>query len=185
MLKTIAVSFIKIANDIRWLGSGPRCGIGEITLPSLQPGSSIMPGKVNPVIPEMVLQVSAQVIGNDAAITQGGQAGNFELNVMLPLMAYSLIQSIQLLAGAVRAFGEKCIRGIEANEGKCASNLEQSLALATAFVPAIGYDRAASLAKEAYEKKRTIREVALEKRVLSEEEIRKILDEIVGKDETR
>ena len=100
MLKTVAVSFIKIANDIRWLASGPRCGIGEITIPSLQPGSSIMPGKVNPVIPEMVLQVSAQVIGNDAAITQGGQAGNFELNVMLPLMAYSLIQSIQLLAGA-------------------------------------------------------------------------------------
>jgi fumarate hydratase class II len=185
VLKTIAVSLIKIANDIRWLASGPRCGIGEITIPSLQPGSSIMPGKVNPVIPEMVLQVSAQVIGNDAAITQGGQAGNFELNVMLPLMAYSLIQSIQLLAGASRALGEKCIRGIEANEEKCASSLEQSLALATAFVPAIGYDRAASLAKEAYEKKRTIREVALEMRVLSEEEIRKILDEIVGKDETR
>jgi len=185
MLKTIAISLIKIANDVRWLASGPRCGIGEITLPSLQPGSSIMPGKVNPVIPEMVLQVSAQVIGNDAAITQGGQAGNFELNVMLPLMAYSLIQSIQLLAGAARALGEKCIRGIEANEEKCASNLEQSLALATAFVPAIGYDKAASLAKEAYEKKKTIREVALEKRVLSEEEIRKILDEIVGKDETR
>jgi fumarate hydratase class II len=184
-LKTIAVSLVKIANDIRWLASGPRCGIGEITIPSLQPGSSIMPGKVNPVIPEMVLQVSAQVIGNDAAITQGGQAGNFELNVMLPLMAYSLIQSTQLLAGAARALGEKCIRGIEANEEKCASNLEQSLALATAFVPAIGYDRAASLAKEAFEKKKTIREVALEKRVLSEEEIRKILDEIVGKDETR
>lgn len=185
VLKTIAVSFVKIANDIRWLASGPRCGIGEITIPSLQPGSSIMPGKVNPVIPEVVLQVAAQVIGNDAAITQGGQAGNFELNVMLPLMAYSLIQSIQLLAGAVRTFGEKCIRGIEANEEKGASNLEESLALATAFVPAIGYDRAASLAKEAYEKKKTIREVALEKRVLSEEEIRKILDEIVGKDETR
>ncbi len=184
-LKIIAVSLVKIANDIRWLASGPRCGIGEITIPSLQPGSSIMPGKVNPVIPEMALQVSAQAIGNDAVITQGGQAGNFELNVMLPLMAYDLIQSIQLLSGAARALGEKCIRGIEANEEKCASNLEQSLALATAFVPAIGYDRAASLAKEAYEKKKTIREVALEKRVLSEEEIRKILDKMVGKDETR
>jgi len=185
MLKTIAISLIKIANDVRWLASGPRCGIGEITLPSLQPGSSIMPGKVNPVIPEMVLQVSAQVIGNDAAITQGGQAGNFELNVMLPLMAYNLIQSIQLLAGAVRALGEKCIRGIEVNEEKCASNLEQSLALATAFVPAIGYDKAASLAKEAYEKNKTIREVALENRVLPEEEIQKILDNMVGKDGTR
>jgi fumarate hydratase class II len=184
VLKTVAVSLIKIANDIRWLASGPRCGLGEITIPSLQPGSSIMPGKVNPVIPEMVLQVAAQVIGNDAAITQGGQAGNFELNAMLPLMAYSLIQSIQLLAGAARALGEKCIRGIEANEEKCVSNLEQSLALATAFVPAIGYDRAASLAKEAFEKKKTIREVALEKRVLSEEEIQKILNELVGKDET-
>ena len=115
-LKTIAVSLIKIANDIRWLASGPRCGIGEITIPSLQPGSSMMPGKVNPVMPEVVLQVAAQVIGNDAAITEGGQAGNFELNVMLPLIAHNLIQSIQLLAGAARALAEKCIRGIEANE---------------------------------------------------------------------
>jgi len=184
-LKTIAVSLVKIANDIRWLASGPRCGVGEITLPSLQPGSSIMPGKVNPVIPEMVLQVSAHVIGNDAAITQGGQSGNFELNVMLPLMAYNLLQSIQLLAGAARAFAEKCVRGIEANEKKCASNLEQSFALATAFVPAIGYDKAASLAREAYEKNKTIREVAREKRVLPEEEIQEILDKMVGKDGTR
>ena len=184
-LKTIAVSLIKIANDIRWLASGPRCGIGEITLPSLQPGSSIMPGKVNPVIPEMVLQVAAQVIGNDAAITQGGQAGNFELNVMLPLMAYNLIQSIQLLAEAVRALAGKCVRGIEVDKERCTLNLEQSLALATAFVPAIGYDKAAILAKEAYEKNKTIREVALKNRVLSEEEIKKILDKMVGKDETR
>jgi fumarate hydratase class II len=185
VLKTVAVSLIKIANDIRWLASGPRCGLGEITIPSLQPGSSIMPGKVNPVIPEMVLQVSAQVIGNDAAITQGGQAGNFELNAMLPLLAYNLIQSIQLLAGAARALAEKCIRGIEANREKCASSLEQSLALATAFVPAIGYDRAASLAREAYEKNKTIREVAAEKRVLPEKEIHNILNKMVGKDETR
>jgi fumarate hydratase class II len=183
ILKTIAVGFIKIANDIRWLGSGPRCGIGEIALPSLQPGSSIMPGKVNPVIPEMVLQVSAQVIGNDAAITQGGQAGNFELNVMLPLMAYSLVQSIQLLAEAARALAEKCVRGIEANREKCASNLEQSLALATAFVPALGYDKAAALAGEAHVKNKTIREVALESRVLPEEEIHKTIDEIIGKEQ--
>jgi len=182
VLKAIAVSFVKIANDIRWLASGPRCGIGEIIIPSLQPGSSIMPGKVNPVIPEMVLQVSAQVIGNDAAITQGGLTGNFELNVMLPLMAYNLIQSIQLLAGAARALCEKCIRGIEANTEKCASNLEKSLALATAFVPAVGYDKAASLAKEAYEKNKTIREVAVEKGVLPEQEIQKILNKLVGKD---
>ena len=182
VLKAIAVSFVKIANDIRWLASGPRCGIGEIIIPSLQPGSSIMPGKVNPVIPEMVLQVSAQVIGNDAAITQGGLTGNFELNVMLPLMAYNLIQSIQLLAGAARALCEKCIRGIEANTEKCASNLEKSLALATAFVPAVGYDKAASLAKEAYEKNKTIREVAVEKGVLPAQEIQKILNKLVGKD---
>jgi fumarate hydratase, class II len=185
VLKTIAVGLIKIANDVRWLGSGPRCGIGEITIPSLQPGSSIMPGKVNPVIPEMALQVSAQVIGNDAAITLGGQAGNFELNVMLPLMVYNLIQSIQLLAGAARTLGEKCIRGIEADREKCTSNLEKSLALATAFVPAIGYDQAASLAGQAYEENKTIREAALGKRVLPEEEIHKILNKMVGKDERR
>ena len=184
-LKTIAVGLIKIANDVRWLASGPRCGLGEIAIPSLQPGSSIMPGKINPVIPEMVLQVSAQVIGNDAAITLGGQAGNFELNVMLPLLAYNLIQSIQLLAAAARALAEKCIRGIEANRERCTSSLEQSLALATAFVPAIGYDRAAALAREAFEKNKTIREVALEKRVLPEKEIHKLLNRIVGKDETR
>jgi len=182
ILKTIAISLIKIANDVRWLASGPRCGIGEITIPSLQPGSSIMPGKVNPVIPEMVLQVSAQVIGNDSAITQGGQAGSFELNVMLPLMAYNLIQSIHLLAGAARALAGKCIRGMEANRKRCSLSLEQSLALATAFVPAIGYDKAAWLAKEAYQKNKTIREVALEKGVLPEAEIQKRLDKMVGKD---
>jgi len=182
-LKTIAVSLIKIANDIRWLASGPRCGLGEITIPSLQPGSSIMPGKVNPVIPEMVLQVSAQVIGNDAAVTLGGQAGNFELNVMLPLLAYNLMQSIQLLSAAAKALAEKCVRGIEGNREKCSSNLEQSLALATAFVPTIGYDRAAALAKEAYEKGKTIREVALEKGILPEKEIHEILDRIIKGDD--
>jgi fumarate hydratase class II len=132
-----------------------------------------------------VLQVSAQVIGNDAAITQGVLAGNFELNVMLPLMAYNLIQSIQLLAGAARALGEKCIRGIEADKEKCNSNLEKSLALATAFVPVIGYDKAASLAKEAHEKNMTIREAALEKRVLPEEQIHEILNKMLGNDKSR
>ena len=179
-LKTLAVSLIKIANDIRWLSSGPRCGLGEINIPSLQPGSSIMPGKVNPVIPETVLQVAAQVIGNDAVITFSGQAGNFELNVMLPLMAYNLLQSIYLLSRAVTVFGEKCIKRISANIEKCTSNLEQSLALVTAFVPAIGYDKAAAIAKEAYETGKTVREVACKARVLPEREVNKILDEIVG-----
>jgi fumarate hydratase class II len=179
-LKTLAVSLIKIANDIRWLSSGPRCGLGEINIPSLQPGSSIMPGKVNPVIPETVLQVAAQVIGNDAVITFSGQAGNFELNVMLPLMAYNLLQSIHLLSRAVTVFGEKCIKGISANFEKCTSNLEQSLALVTALVPAIGYDKAAALAKEAYESGKTVREVACKARGLPEREVNKILDEIVG-----
>ena len=182
-LKTLAVSLIKIANDIRWLSSGPRCGLGEINIPSLQPGSSIMPGKVNPVIPETVLQVAAQVIGNDAVITFSGQAGNFELNVMLPLMAYNLLQSIHLLSRAVTVFGEKCIKGISANFEKCTSNLEQSLALVTALVPAIGYDKAAALAKEAYESGKTVREVACKARGLPEREVNKILDEIVGSKE--
>jgi fumarate hydratase class II len=179
-LKTLAVSLIKIANDIRWLSSGPRCGLGEINIPALQPGSSIMPGKVNPVIPETVLQVAAQVIGNDTVITFSGQAGNFELNVMLPVIALNLLQSIHLLEGAITTFGEKCIKGISPNLEKCTSNLEQSLALITAFVPAIGYDKAAALAKEAFESGKTVREVACKARILPEREINKILDEIVG-----
>jgi fumarate hydratase class II len=179
-LKTLAVSLIKIANDIRWLSSGPRCGLGEINVPSLQPGSSIMPGKVNPVIPEAVLQVAAQVIGNDIVITLSGQAGNFELNVMLPVIALNLLQSIHLLEGAITSFREKCIKGISANLEKCTSNLEQSLALVTALVPAIGYDKAAALAKEAYETGKTVREVASRARFLPEGEVNKILDEIVG-----
>ncbi|UCF57307.1 MAG: class II fumarate hydratase [Deltaproteobacteria bacterium] len=178
-LKTFAISLIKIANDIRWLSSGPRCGLGEINIPSLQPGSSIMPGKVNPVIPEAVIQVAAQVIGNDAAITFSGQAGNFELNVMLPVIAHNLLQSIDLLASATTALAEKCVDGIAANKERCASNLEQSLALATRLVPAVGYDKAAAVAKEAYEKKKTVREVALKNKVLPEEEINELLDEMV------
>jgi fumarate hydratase class II len=179
VLKTLAVSLAKIANDIRWLSSGPRCGLGEINIPALQPGSSIMPGKVNPVIPEVVLQVAAQVIGNDAVITFSGQRGNFELNVMLPVIAHNLLQSIHLLEEAITALAEKCIKGISANQARIASNLEQSLALATPFVPVIGYDETAALAKEAYETGKTIREVALKRKILPEKEINRILDEMV------
>ena len=180
VLKTIAVSLMKIANDIRWLSSGPRCGLGEISIPSLQPGSSIMPGKVNPVVPEVVLQVAAQVMGNDTVITLSGQAGNFELNVMLPVMAYNLLQSIQLLDRAVTTFCERCIREISVNIEKCTSNLEQSLALVTAMVPALGYDKAADIAKEAFETGKTIREVAIEKGVMPENKINEILDGILA-----
>jgi fumarate hydratase class II len=179
VLKTFAVGLIKIANDIRWLSSGPRCGLGEINIPSLQPGSSFMPGKVNPVIPEAVIQTAAQVIGNDAAITFSGQGGNFELNTMLPVIAYNLLQSIHLLSSATTALAQKCVDGISANRERCASNLEQSLALATGLVPVIGYDKAAAIAKEAYEKKMTVREVALEKQVLPEDELNRLLDEMV------
>jgi fumarate hydratase class II len=167
-LKTLAVSLVKIANDVRWLASGPRCGIGEIELPALQPGSSIMPGKVNPVIPEAVIQVAAQVVGNDATIAMGGQGGHFELNLMLPVMAYNLLQSIFILASAAAVFGEKCIAGIAANRQTCANAIEQSLALVTALVPKIGYDQAAAVAKKAYASGKTIREVALEERILDE-----------------
>jgi len=179
VLKTVAVALIKIAQDIRWLSSGPRCGLGEISLPSLQPGSSIMPGKVNPVVAEAVLQVCAQVIGHDTAITLGGQAGNFELNVMLPMLAYNLLQSIRWLGNAASAFAEKCVKGIVANREKCASYLEQSLALVTPLVPHIGYDRAAALAKKAFDTRRTVREVAVAEGVLPEEEIHRILDTLV------
>jgi fumarate hydratase class II len=179
VLKTFAVSLIKMANDIRWLSSGPRCGLGEINIPSLQPGSSFMPGKVNPVIPEAVIQTAAQVIGNDAAITFSGQGGYFELNTMLPVIAYNLLQSIHLLTSATKALAEKCVDGISANTERCAAYLEQSLAIATAMVPVIGYDRAASIAKEAHEKKKTVREVALEKQVLPEDELNRLLDEMI------
>lgn len=161
-LKTISVSLAKIANDIRLLASGPRCGLGEITLPSLQPGSSIMPGKVNPVIPEAVIQVSAQVIGNDATITLGGYSGYFELNTMLPVIAYNLIQSIELLANTAIHFSDKCIKGIIANKNKCESNIEQSLAMATYLVPHVGYDKAAEISKKAYKTGKTVREIILE-----------------------
>jgi fumarate hydratase class II len=169
-LKTLAVSLVKIANDIRWLASGPRCGLGEINLPSLQPGSSIMPGKVNPVIPEAVIQVAAQVMGNDTTIMMGGQAGNFELNVMLPVMAYNLLQSVDLLASAADVFAKKCIDGISANAETCEGYIEKSLALATGLVPKIGYDKAAAVSQKAYESGRTVRDVLLEEKILSEKE---------------
>jgi fumarate hydratase class II len=175
-LRTLAVSLMKIANDIRWLGSGPRCGLGEILLPETQPGSSIMPGKVNPVIAESVTMVCAQVIGNDLTVTIGGQAGNFELIVMLPVMAYNLLQSIELLAAASDNFAAKCIEGITANEERCKSLIEQSLAMCTALAPEIGYEAAAKLAKEAYRSGKTVREVAREQQVLTETRLNELLD---------
>jgi fumarate hydratase class II len=161
-LKTIAVSLTKIANDIRWMGSGPRTGLAEIFIPELQKGSSIMPGKVNPVIPEVVCQVSAQVIGNDAAITVGGLQGNFELNVQIPLMARNLLQSIQLLASATRLFAEKCVDGIEANREQNEHYAEVSLTVATALNPHIGYDAVAAIVKDAAASGKSLREVARE-----------------------
>ncbi len=175
-LRTIAVSLIKIANDIRWLGSGPRCGLGELKLPATQPGSSIMPGKVNPVMCEMLLQVCAQVIGNDAAITFGGSFGNFELNVMMPLIAHNLLQSIELVANGAQSFARRCVAGLQADSERCQSELEQSLAMVTALAPKIGYDAAADAAKRAYETKRTVREVARERSGLSEAELNQLLD---------
>ncbi|MBS0182924.1 MAG: class II fumarate hydratase [Nitrospira sp.] len=175
-LRTLAVSLMKIANDIRWLGSGPRCGLGEINLPETQPGSSIMPGKVNPVIAESVTMVCAQVIGNDVAVTVGGQAANFELIVMMPVMAYNLLQSIELLATVSNNFAAKCIEGIKANEERCKSLIEESLAMCTALAPEIGYEAAAKLAKEAYKSGKTVRQVAKEQKVLSDRRLSELLD---------
>ena len=175
-LKTVAVSLTKIANDIRWLGSGPRCGIAEILLPDTQPGSSIMPGKVNPVIAESVLMVAAQVIGNDLTITIGGKAGNFELNVMMPVMAYNLLQSIELLARSAENFTTRCILGIQADEVRNRAMIEQSLAMCTALAPVIGYDAAARIAKEAYKTGKTVREIARAQKVLPEDRLNKLLD---------
>ncbi len=161
-LKVLAVSLTKIANDLALMGSGPRAGIGELLLPELQKGSSIMPGKVNPVIPEVVMQVSAQVIGNDAAITIAGLEGNFELNVRVPLIARNLLDSIRLLSNTARAFAEKCVDGIEVNEEGCQRSAESTLAAATALNPAIGYDKATEIVKEAASSGRMLRDVALE-----------------------
>jgi fumarate hydratase class II len=175
-LKTVAVALMKIANDLRWLGSGPRCGIGEITLPALQPGSSIMPGKVNPVIPESVMMLCATVMGHDVAINMGGQHGNFELNTMMPMMADHLLESIRLLSNGSRVLVDRCVRGIEANEERAKSFIEDSLAMCTALVPIIGYDAASEIAKEAWASGKTVRQVAQEKGVLSSKELERVLD---------
>jgi len=174
-LRTIAVSLQKIANDIRWLGSGPRAGLGELLLPEVQPGSSIMPGKVNPVIAEALLQVSAQVIGNDAAVLQAAQGGHFELNMMMPVAAHNLLQSIALLAAGSRNFAGQCVRGLQATS-QGPDMVERGLMLGTALAPAVGYDAAADIAKEAAKTGRTIREVAREKTQLSDTELDALLD---------
>ena len=175
-LKTVATSLFKIANDLRWLSSGPRTAIAEIKLPSLQPGSSIMPGKVNPVIPEAVMMVAAQVIGNDAAITWSGANGNFELNVMMPVMAHNLLQAIELLANASTVLGEKCVENLEADAARATELLERNIIIITALAPRIGYDLAADIAKTAFAEGRGVREVAAEKSGLTGEELSAALD---------
>ena len=174
-LKTIAVSLMKISNDIRWIGSGPRGGFGEIMLPEVQPGSSIMPGKVNPVIPESVCQVAAQVIGNDAAIAIAGQSGNFEINVMMPVAAYNLLQSIDLLAASAKNLAEQCISGLEATTAG-PDMVERGLAIVTALVPHIGYDASAAIAHEAQETDKTVKEISLIRTDLTEDQLVEILD---------
>ena len=174
-MKVVAVSLTKIANDIRLMGSGPRAGLAEIALPELQKGSSIMPGKVNPVIPEVVTQVSAQVIGNDTAVTVGGMQGHFELNVFVPLIARNVLDSIRLLAAASRLFAEKCVQGIEANRETLEHYAELTLSAATALNPYIGYDKATEIVKEAAASGRSLREVAREAGV-DEEMLDKALD---------
>ncbi len=176
-LRTIAATLFAVANNIRWLASGPRCGLHEITLPELQPGSSIMPGKVNPVLCESLMQAAARVLGNDQTIAFCGAAGGqFQLNVMMPLMGDVVLESIRLLANATRAFTDRCLAGIEANPEACEASVEKSLALATGLTPYIGYERAAALAKEAFASGRTIRELCREKHVLSEEQLAEALD---------
>ena len=170
VLKTIACSLMKIANDIRWLGSGPRCGIGEIILPANEPGSSIMPGKVNPTQSEAMTMVAAQVIGNDTAINVGGSSGNFELNVFKPVMIYNLLQSIRLLADSCRSFNDHCVAGIEPNKTQIEKHLNGSLMLVTALNPHIGYDNAAKVAKKAYQENTTLKESAVALGLLTEEE---------------
>ena len=175
-LKTYAIALTKIANDIRWLGSGPRCGLGELRLPETQPGSSIMPGKVNPVIAESLLMACAQVIGYDATITWCCAAGNFELNVMMPVMAYDLLESIELLAAASRNFDRRLIQGLEADAQRASGYVEQSLAMCTVLAPVIGYEKAAGIAKEAYRSGRTVREIARETSGIPEGRLNELLD---------
>jgi fumarate hydratase class II len=177
-LKTVSVSLFKIANDIRWLSSGPRCGIGEIRLPSTQPGSSIMPGKVNPVMCEALMQVCAQVIGNDATVTWCGANGNFELNVMMPVLAHDILESVRLLAAAVQVFAERCVDGIAANQARCGELVEYSMAMVTSLAPIIGYDHAAKIAKESATTGRTVREICNVQNVLPPAELEAALDPV-------
>jgi len=179
MLKTIAVSLSKIANDIRWLGSGPRCGIGELRLPAVQPGSSIMPGKVNPVICEAVVMAACQVIGNDAAVTTGGLGGVgslLDLNVAMPMMAANVLDSIGLLSGSCNTMNDKLIEGLEPDRDRCAALIEGSLAMCTSLVPVIGYDASAKLAYQAYAEGKTVRQLALEQKLLDAERLNELLD---------
>ena len=175
-LRVIATSLKKIADDVRWLASGPRCGLGEIRLPEIQPGSSIMPGKVNPVVCEAVTMVAAQVTGNDVAIALGAQGGYLELNVSMPLIARNLLESISLLAGVSRVFVERCLAGITADEDRCRELVERNLAICTALAPKLGYDTAAALSKEAFQSGRTIREVVLERGLVQPDELDALLD---------
>ena len=175
-LKTLASSLFKISNDIRWMGSGPISGLNELKIPALQPGSSIMPGKVNPVIPEMMMQVCAQVIGNDVAVTFSGTNGNFQLNTMLPVMAHNVLESIELLTNAIKVFNEKLLIGLEPNTEKMESNTQKNPILVTALVPKLGYDTAAEIAKESMSTNKTIKEVLLERELLSESEIDDLLN---------
>jgi fumarate hydratase, class II len=175
-LKTLAVSLTKIAQDLRWLASGPRCGIGEIVLPDLQPGSSIMPGKINPVLCESILQIAAHVIGCDATITLCGQAGNFELNTMMPILSLRLLEAIQFSANGVALFADQCVAGISADRARCEEMVERSLAMVTALAPVLGYERAAKVAQEALATGQTIRQAAQKHRLLPEEELNKLLD---------
>jgi fumarate hydratase class II len=175
-LKTIAVSLFKIANDIRWLGSGPTSGLAELQLPDLQPGSSIMPGKVNPVMAEMVMQVAAQVVGNDATITWSAANGNFELNVMMPVLSHNLSESISILANAARVFAERCVEGLEANEERARELVERNVIVVTALNPHIGYDAGAKVAKEALATGKSVREVVLEQGLMSEADLDRVLD---------
>ena len=175
-LRTLAVSLTKIANDLRWMNSGPLAGFGEIALPELQPGSSIMPGKVNPVIPEAVAMVCAQVIGNDATITIGGQSGNFQLNVMLPVVAYNLLQSIELLANASVCLADSAIAGFTVNEENISQAIDRNPILVTALNPVIGYEKGAAIAKKAYAEGRPVKEVAREETDLTDEELERLLD---------
>jgi fumarate hydratase class II len=175
-LKVIAVSVMKMANDLRWMNSGPLAGLGEIALPALQPGSSIMPGKVNPVIPEAAAMVAAEVIGNDAAITLGGQSGNFQLNVMLPLIAYNLLESIRLLSNVLQALADQALAGFTVNEGRLQEALERNPILVTALNSIIGYEKGAAIAKKAYAEGKPIREMAQKMTDLTPAELAKLLD---------